>query len=75
MNSQALQKRIMDGKLFSNGSMGEWHRNELRDSQSRGMAHGPSAVDMDAQSAEFVSPYTPAQSRKGKGNGSRARAK
>jgi hypothetical protein len=73
MNSQALQKRIVDGKLFSHGSIGEWPHNELRPSPSHSAGIALSADIADAQNAEYSVPLIPALKKKSWGNGIRLR--
>jgi hypothetical protein len=58
MNSQALQKRIIDGKHFPPAPIGEWPCDDLRrsmsDSSEEGMITGVPDVQRTESQASFI---------------------
>jgi len=53
MNSQALQKRIVDGKLINHGSVSEWPTNEFRSAYCHGTDEDLSVCEMEIHTQEY----------------------
>lgn len=73
MNSQALQKRIIDGKLFSHGPIGEWPCDDFRRSLGDGTEEGLGAGASDAQRTESPASIIEGHKIRNWGMGSRQR--
>jgi hypothetical protein len=71
MNSQALQKRIIDGKLFSPRHVGDWPNGELRPLPSRGKDDDLTAGATDASRMEHPASYLPVHRIENRGAWSR----
>jgi len=54
MNSQALQKRIIDGKHFPPAPIGEWPCDDLRRSMDEGSEEGMNTGVSDIQRKESL---------------------
>jgi hypothetical protein len=53
MNSQALQKKIVDGKLFSHAPIGEWPCDDFRHPLGGGVEERLLIAATDAQTIEY----------------------
>jgi hypothetical protein len=71
MNSQALQKRIIDGKLYSHGPTGEWPNIEFRSLSGHGTEEDLSSGTTDAQRIQHPASNTQGQNIWNWGTGSR----
>jgi hypothetical protein len=73
MNSQALQKRIIDGKLFSHGPIGEWACDDFRRSLEDGTEENLSTGATDTHRTEYPASNVPGHRIRNWGSGSRLR--
>jgi len=73
MNSQALQKRIIDGKLFPHGPIGEWPCDEFRLSPGDGSEGSLSAGAANAERTEYLALGIPGHGIRNWGNVPRPR--
>jgi hypothetical protein len=71
MNSQALQKRIIDGKLYSHGPIGEWPNTEFRSSLGHATDDELSAGTTDAHVTQHPTSNTQDRKIRNWGGGSR----
>jgi len=71
MNSQALQKRIIDGKLYSHGPIGEWSNTEFRSPLPHGTEDNLSGGTTDAHVTQHTVSNTQDHRIRNWGRGSR----
>ena len=73
MNSQALQKRIIDGKRFPHGPIGEWPCDDFRRSLGDGADEDLLTGAADTQRTEYPVSNIPGHKISNWGIGSRPR--
>jgi hypothetical protein len=69
MNSQALQKKIVDGKLFSHASTGEWPCDDFRSPLGGGAEERLLMATTDVQWMEYAASEIPGHRVRNWGNG------
>jgi len=71
MNSQAMQKRIIEGKLYYHGPIGEWPNTEFRFSLGHATDEEPSSGTSDVPITQHAVSNTQDQRIRNWGRGSR----